>query len=83
MRYNVHDGRTGHIWGDRYWSKVLEGEPPEEESAAGEAVREECAGSAGEGSVVREGAGGEIPKARLERGPPNGDSLCETSSPQL
>jgi hypothetical protein len=24
------EGRTGHIWGDRYWSRVLEGEPPEE-----------------------------------------------------
>jgi REP element-mobilizing transposase RayT len=26
-RYNVHDGRTGHIWGDRYWSKIVEGPP--------------------------------------------------------
>ncbi|MDR2053309.1 MAG: hypothetical protein LBP80_07830 [Treponema sp.] len=25
-------GRTGHIWGDRYWSGILEGEPPEEET---------------------------------------------------
>ncbi|MDR1108719.1 MAG: hypothetical protein LBL19_06760, partial [Spirochaetaceae bacterium] len=23
-------GRIGHIWGDRYWSAILEGEPPEE-----------------------------------------------------
>ncbi|MDR2052291.1 MAG: hypothetical protein LBP80_02675, partial [Treponema sp.] len=23
-------GRTGHIWGDRYWSRILEGEPPGE-----------------------------------------------------
>jgi hypothetical protein len=22
-------GRTGHRWGNRYWSEVLEGEPPE------------------------------------------------------
>jgi REP element-mobilizing transposase RayT len=29
VRYNVHDGRTGHIWGDRYWSLILEGEPAE------------------------------------------------------
>jgi hypothetical protein len=27
-RLNRHDGRTGHRWGDRYWSCVLEGEPP-------------------------------------------------------
>jgi hypothetical protein len=30
VRYNVYDGRTGHIWGDRYWSKILPGEPPED-----------------------------------------------------
>jgi hypothetical protein len=28
MRYNVLAGRTGHIWGDRYVSLILEGEPP-------------------------------------------------------
>jgi hypothetical protein len=30
VRYNVMTGRSGHIWGDRYWSLILEGEPPEE-----------------------------------------------------
>jgi hypothetical protein len=29
VRYNLRTGRTGHRWGDRYWSEVLEGEPPE------------------------------------------------------
>jgi hypothetical protein len=29
VRFNLRVGRTGHRWGDRYWSKVLEGEPPE------------------------------------------------------
>ncbi|MDR1108030.1 MAG: hypothetical protein LBL19_03240 [Spirochaetaceae bacterium] len=29
VRYNRLTGRTGHIWGDRYWSMILEGEPPE------------------------------------------------------
>jgi hypothetical protein len=29
VRFNVVDGRTGHIWGDRYWSLILPGEPPE------------------------------------------------------
>ncbi|MDR1230408.1 MAG: transposase [Spirochaetaceae bacterium] len=29
VRYNVHDGRTGHIWGDRYQSWIVEG-PPED-----------------------------------------------------
>jgi hypothetical protein len=28
-RFNRRDGRTGHLWGDRYWSEMLEGEPPE------------------------------------------------------
>jgi hypothetical protein len=34
QRYNRETGRTGHIWGDRYWSRVLEGEPPEGEKGA-------------------------------------------------
>jgi hypothetical protein len=29
VRFNVYAGRTGHIWGDRYWSRVLAEEPPE------------------------------------------------------
>jgi hypothetical protein len=32
QRYNREDGRTGHIWGDRYWSRIVEGEPPREEA---------------------------------------------------
>jgi REP element-mobilizing transposase RayT len=30
QRYNAAAGRIGHIWGDRYWSRILEGEPPGE-----------------------------------------------------
>ncbi|MDR1107522.1 MAG: hypothetical protein LBL19_00645 [Spirochaetaceae bacterium] len=30
VRYNRLTGRLGHIWGDRYWSLILEGEPTEE-----------------------------------------------------
>jgi hypothetical protein len=33
VRFNVLDGRTGHIWGDRYWSLILPGEPPEDAEA--------------------------------------------------
>jgi hypothetical protein len=29
VRYNVFDGRKGHIWGDRYWSVIVAG-PPED-----------------------------------------------------
>ena len=28
QRYNALTGRTGHIWGDRYWPEILEGDPP-------------------------------------------------------
>jgi REP element-mobilizing transposase RayT len=34
-RYNRAEGRIGHIWGDRYWSRVMEGEPPEAEGTGG------------------------------------------------
>jgi hypothetical protein len=39
QRYNREDGRTGHIWGDRYGSRVLEGEPPGEEGVVGDEGR--------------------------------------------
>ncbi|MDR3356131.1 MAG: transposase [Spirochaetaceae bacterium] len=36
QRYNRDNGRTGHLWGDRYRSRILEGEPPDGgEEAAG------------------------------------------------
>jgi hypothetical protein len=68
-RYNAMKRLDGHVWGDRYWSKVLEGEPPESGIAAKGAVREE---SGGEGRA--EEGGEQIPKARLREGPPGGDS---------
>jgi hypothetical protein len=33
VRYNVYDGRTGHIWGDRYASRIAAGGPPEDAEA--------------------------------------------------
>jgi REP element-mobilizing transposase RayT len=27
QRFNAASGRIGHIWGDRYWSRIVEGEP--------------------------------------------------------
>jgi REP element-mobilizing transposase RayT len=76
VRYNVMKHLDGHVWGDRYWSKVLEGEPPEEEIPAREAVRGDCGESAGAGRSAVE-AGGQISEARLEKGPPGGDSHRE------
>jgi hypothetical protein len=29
VRFYLHTERRGLVWGDRYWSRVLEGEPPE------------------------------------------------------
>jgi hypothetical protein len=29
VRCNLLNGWTGHIWGDRYWSRIVENEPPE------------------------------------------------------
>jgi hypothetical protein len=41
VRYNRLTGRIGHIWGDRYWSMILEGEPPEEAGEEAEAEPKE------------------------------------------
>jgi REP element-mobilizing transposase RayT len=35
QRYNRATGRIGHIWGDRYGSWIVEGEPPEKETGTG------------------------------------------------
>jgi hypothetical protein len=29
VRFNLCQGRSGYVWGDRYWSRVVDGEPPE------------------------------------------------------
>jgi REP element-mobilizing transposase RayT len=47
VRYNVMKRLDGHVWGDRYRSKPLEGEPPEGGILAKEAGRGDC----GEGTV--------------------------------
>jgi hypothetical protein len=38
QRYNRWAGWIGHVWGDRYWSRILEGEPPEDETGGRAAV---------------------------------------------
>jgi REP element-mobilizing transposase RayT len=42
QRYNRAMGWTGHIWGDRYWSRILEGEPPGEPPEEGTGGRAEA-----------------------------------------
>jgi hypothetical protein len=34
QRYNRAEGRIGHIWGDRYWSEIVEGVPEDAGKAA-------------------------------------------------
>jgi REP element-mobilizing transposase RayT len=68
-RYNAMKRLDGHTWGDRYWSKVLIGEPPEDGFGRGESVEE--------GRAAEEEAGEQVPKARPREGPPNGDSHRE------
>jgi hypothetical protein len=50
VEFNKVDGRTGHIWGDRYWSRILDGEPPEDdpeaESKENAGARPSCGGRA-------------------------------------
>jgi hypothetical protein len=41
VRYNLLMGRIGHIWGDRYWSLILEGEPSEGGMEGGEETEDE------------------------------------------
>jgi REP element-mobilizing transposase RayT len=38
QRYNRAAGRIGHIWGDRYWSRIVVGEPPEGEGTGEQAA---------------------------------------------
>jgi hypothetical protein len=65
VRYNVLMGRIGHIWGDRYWSLILEGEPPEGEGwgrEGGEETEDEAPVTTG---ITRVGARpqyGEMPR---------------------
>jgi hypothetical protein len=57
VRYNVHDGRTGHIWGDRYQSEIVAGPPEDAEKyvfaavdwKAGRGVRKRGTGRGGGG----------------------------------
>jgi hypothetical protein len=38
VRCNLLNNLTGYICGDRYWSRIVEGEPPEETECRTEAV---------------------------------------------
>jgi REP element-mobilizing transposase RayT len=72
-RYNAMKRLDGHTWGDRYWSKVIDGEPPEDGIASGGTGCGECV----EGGAESVEGGERVPKARPREGPPGGDSHGE------
>jgi hypothetical protein len=79
-RYNVYDGRTGHIWGDRYESEVVEGPPKGAEEYVFAAVvcpenrRVRRAVKAGGGGVPVSGAATVSPATGAESRPRTGET---------
>jgi hypothetical protein len=89
VRYNVMKGLDGHLWGDRYWSKVLVGEPPEDAEEyvfaavdwkAGRRVRKR--GTAGRGGGVPESGSSAADPAMDTKGRPHaGEKARKSGSP--
>jgi REP element-mobilizing transposase RayT len=67
QRYNRDNGRTGHLWGDRYRSRILEGEPPDGGEAASGPPSHGVRPRNGQRLAGRAAAGG--PPARRVRPP--------------
>jgi hypothetical protein len=75
-RYNVYDGRTGHIWGDRYWSKIVDGPPEgaEEYVFAPMVCGAADKGGGPPGSPARDTEGRPCPGRRAVKPPPQPNS---------
>jgi hypothetical protein len=88
VRYNVHDGRTGHIWGDRYQSVIVEGPPKGAEKyvfaavdwKAGRRVRKRGAADSGGGVPGSGGAAADLAKDAKGR-PHTGETARNNGSP--
>jgi REP element-mobilizing transposase RayT len=84
VRYNVHDGRTGHIWGDRYQSVIVDGPPEDAEEyvfaavdwKAGRGVRRKRRRGAGSGS-----GGAAADPAMDAKGRPRAGETAQNSGP--
>jgi REP element-mobilizing transposase RayT len=64
QRFNAAAGRIGHIWGDRFWSRIVDGEP-----VVGEAV-ETAGGLPANGARPRGSPNGVRPhRGRRQEGP--------------
>jgi hypothetical protein len=80
VRYNVYDGRTGHIWGDRYASKIVAEGPPEDAKEyvfAPAGRRERRLGAGGKGGGVPESGAA----AGAEGSPRAGETARNNGSP--
>jgi hypothetical protein len=86
VRYNVYDGRTGHIWGDRYASWIVAEGPPEDAKAyvfvpvVCAAWRRRGADKGG-GGVPESGAPVANPAAGAEGSPHVGETARDGGSP--
>jgi hypothetical protein len=89
VRYNLYDGRTGHIWGDRYASEIVPGEPPEDAEeyvfapvvcGAGRRVRMRRAADRGRGGGKRGASAGN--PARAAEGRPRTGRRAVKPPPQ-
>jgi hypothetical protein len=88
VRYNVYDGRTGHIWGDRYASWIAAEGPPGDAEAyvfapvvcmAGRRGRRRGAGKGGGG--LESGALAANPATGAEGSPCAGETAQNDGSP--
>ncbi|MDR1230144.1 MAG: transposase, partial [Spirochaetaceae bacterium] len=86
VRYNVHDGRTGHIWGDRYQSVIVDGPPEDAEEYVFAPV--DCAASrrmrrrrAGRGGGVESGSSAADPAMDAKGRPHVGEKARNNGSP--
>jgi REP element-mobilizing transposase RayT len=87
-RYNVYDGRTGHIWGDRYESVIVEGPPKDAEEYVFAAVVCEAASrkvrraeKAGSGGAPVRGGSAVSPATNAEGRPRTGETARNASGP--
>jgi hypothetical protein len=76
LRFNWDDGRTGHIWGDRYQSEILPGEPPSdaERYVFNAAVR--CANRRARRAQRARGVVGGVEKNAATGQPARGVGVC-------
>jgi REP element-mobilizing transposase RayT len=89
VRYNVHDGRTGHIWGDRYQSVIMEGPPEDAEEyvfaavvcKAGRRVRRKRRRGAGSGGGPGSGGSAADPAMDAKGRPHTGETARNSGSP--